>query len=286
MVSPIVIAGPTGSGKSAYALKLAAQVGGEIVCADSRQVYQGMVIGTASPSDEEKALVAHHNYNVIDPHDRYDAGRFVSDTDRVVTEISARGRVPILVGGTGLYLRCYRFGLSDVPESDPMLRKALQARLEREGASALYEELCALDAETAQKISPNDAFRILRALEIITLSQNKVSTLRKSHFDAPRAEAQWLLLHPERKALNQALLARTEQMFKDGLVEEAVALRERLSDPEHALLQTIGYQESLAYVDGICTVDEAIERTFIRTRQYAKRQTTWFQKESWWTRVG
>jgi tRNA dimethylallyltransferase len=283
MVSPYVIGGPTGSGKSAYALELAQKIDGEIICADSRQVYARMVIGTASPTEEEKALVPHHNYNIVDTRDSYDAGRFVADTDRAVAEIQARGKTPILVGGTGLYLRCWRYGLSDVPERNEKVRQGLQAELAERGLPSLYDELIRVDEDSAQKIMANDAFRIVRALEIFRATQEKPSTLRKSHFDTTRVEAQWLLFRPIREELNARLLIRTKNMFESGLVDEAIALRQHLG--EHPLLQTIGYKESLEYADGIIDKAAAIERTFIRTRQYAKRQASWFAKETYWTTI-
>jgi tRNA dimethylallyltransferase len=281
MVSPIVIGGPTGSGKSEYAIALAQKIGGEIICADSRQVYVGMRIGTASPNLNDLALIPHHNYNCVGPTNSYDAARFIVDTDRVVAEVLARGKTPILVGGTGLYLRCWRYGLSDVPQGDPDVRKALKAEVAERGLCAIYEELQEIDTASAQAITPQDEFRILRALEIFRMTGRKASELRKSHFDKPRQEASWFLLHPAREALNVRLLARTHEMFEQGLVEEAVALRESLPEGA-AILETIGYEECLAYVDGLQQRDEAIERTFIRTRQYAKRQMSWFLKEEWW----
>lgn len=282
MVSPIVVGGPTGSGKSDYALRLAEEIGGEIICADSRQVYAGMCIGTASPGDAERVRVRHHNYNWIEPSDSYDAARFVSDTDRVVAEVASRGRVPILVGGTGLYLRCWRFGLSDVPQSDPDVRAALRQRVESEGLDVLYAELQNKDPESAQAIYANDEFRIVRALEIFAMTGQKASAMRKSHSQSPRQEASWYLLTMERETLNTRLLERTKHMFEQGLIDEALALRMRF--PKSPLLKTIGYEEALACADGTMSQDEAITLTHIRTRQYAKQQTTWFSKEGWWQR--
>lgn len=281
MVSPIVVGGPTGSGKSNFAIQLAERIGGEIVCADSRQVYRFMRIGTASPTDEQCRLVPHHNYNFIDPNDRYDAGRFIEDTNRAVAEITSRNKTPILVGGTGLYLRCWRYGLSDVPQKDNLVREQLNKRLEQSGLEALYEELQRLDEASASKINKNDAFRILRALEIATLTGKKASELRRSHFDQPLQEARWLLIKCEREELNTRLQKRTREMFASGLGEEAVALQKLLPE-NHPLLDTIGYRESLAFAAGTIDIETAIEHTFIRTRQYAKRQVSWFAKEPWW----
>lgn len=279
MVSPIVIGGPTGSGKSAYALSLAQQVGGEIICADSRQIYSKMRIGTASPTDEELSLVPHHNFNVIHPSESYDAARFIQDTDKAVSEILSRNKVPIIVGGTGLYLRCWRYGLSDVPQSDERLKQELKAK----GREELYAELQSVDPESALSISSKDEFRIIRALEIFKMTGQKASVLRRSHFKNPRQVATWYLILSERAVLSERLLGRTKQMFKEGLVEEALALRSELGQG-HAMLETMGYKESLAFADGNLTLESAVERTYFRTRQYAKRQITWFTKEEWWDR--
>lgn len=281
MVSPIVIGGPTGSGKSNFAIELAEQIGGEIVCADSRQVYKFMRIGTASPTEEHLSRVAHHNYNFVEPDDAYDAGRFVEDTNRAIANITSRNKIPILVGGTGLYLRCWRYGLSDVPQKDNAVRKQLEHRLEQIGIEALYKELQELDEASAARINANDAFRILRALEIVILTGKKASDLRRSHFDRPLQDARWLLIKCARDELNCRLLKRTQEMFEMGLVKESLGLQERLPG-HHPLLETIGYKESLDLASGSISLESAIERTFIRTRQYAKRQVSWFAKEPWW----
>lgn len=277
MVSPIVIGGPTGSGKSAYALSLAQQVGGEIICADSRQVYSKMRIGTASPTDEELSLVPHHNFNFIHPSESYDAARFIEDTDNAVSDILSRNKVPIIVGGTGLYLRCWRYGLSDVPQSDERVRQELKDR----GREALYAELQAIDPESASTISDKDEFRIIRALEIFKMTGEKASVLRRSHFKEPRQIAEWYLIMPERAVLSERLLGRTKRMFEEGLVQEALALRCELGEG-NPMLETMGYKEALAFSDGDLKLESAVERTYFRTRQYAKRQMTWFSKEKWW----
>ncbi|MES2504322.1 MAG: tRNA (adenosine(37)-N6)-dimethylallyltransferase MiaA [Myxococcota bacterium] len=280
-LTPIVIAGPTGSGKSALAMKMAKELGGEIVCADSRQIYERMSIGTAAPSQEEYILVKHHGFEHLDPKEVYSAGRFVTDTDAFVQEIQSRGKVPLIVGGTGLYLRAWRFGLADVLPSDPQVR----ARLEQQDLSDLYLKLQEVDPASAAKIKATDPVRILRALEILEISGQPASQLRHTDWARePRVNARWLLLKPSKEELDQRLKQRVDQMFEAGLVAEAVALRDYLgpaASPK-GLLGTPGYAESLALVDGLLTEQEMFERTFIRHRQYAKQQVTWFQKESWW----
>lgn len=285
MVQPLVIAGPTASGKSALAIALAQKLDGELVCADSRQFYQGMRIGTAGPTPQEMAQVPHHLFHTFDPNDRVDAGRFVHEADQCVDTILARGKTPILVGGTGLYLRAWRFGMQDVPRSDSAIRAELLARIDQGGLQALYDELLQLDPESAQAIAPVDHVRIIRALEIRRLTGEKPSALRQSHSQqSPRREARWLLLFPQREWLKQRLFARVQQMFRDGLIDEAVALRNTIG-ADHELVKTMGYDEALQVYDKSMSLNDAILEVTRRHNGYAKRQMTWFQKEAWWHRV-
>lgn len=278
MVSPIVIAGPTASGKSAYALKLAKELDGEIICADSRQIYAGMRIGSAAPSDDELQQVPHHGYGVVDPNSGYDAGQFVADTDQYVNEILSRAKTPILVGGTGLYLRAWRFGLIDVPAKSESLR----AKLIEQSSEALYDQLERTDPNSAELISSQDRVRIIRALEIFLTTGRRASELRTGHEGEPRMEADYRLILPDKEWLWPRIESRVRDMFNSGLVEEASALR---ANSQNHLLKTMGYEEALMFVDGLMSLTQAIERAFIHHRQYAKRQMTWFKKENWWTRI-
>lgn len=229
----VVIGGPTAAGKSALALALADQLGGEIVCADSRQVYAGLPIASAGPTVEERARAPHHGYGAADPlGPPMSAGRFVEVADAIVDQVHARGRVAILVGGTGLYLRAWRFGL-DAPRQ------------------------------------PGDPARDMAAF-----------LARPPRASA--ANARYLMVDATLDALEPRLAARAARMFDDGLVDEALALRARLP-ADHALLRTIGTEEALALADGVLDRAAAIARTALRTRQYARRQRTWFKKEPWWT---
>ena len=240
----VVVGGPTAAGKSALALAVAERVGGEILCADSRQVYAGVDIAAGNPSGDEVRAVVHHGYGSVDAlMDKMTAGRFVAWADRVADEVIARGKVPILVGGTGLYLRAWRIGLDDRAEGDGGARDA--------------------------------AAWIARA---------------------PRRPAAYLLVDLELAALEPRILARVRSMYaREGvprtgpvgvrdIVDEAVRLASRLP-ADHALLGTIGTAEALLVAAGVVDVDEAVRRTALRTRQYARRQRTWFKKEPWWTRV-
>lgn len=285
MVSPIIIAGPTACGKSALAMQIAKKVGGELICADSRQVYAHMSVGTAGPTLEDMSEIPHHGFAHIDPDQSYDAGQFVKDTDAYVAEILKRKRVPILVGGTGLYLRAYRYGLRDIPARDDDIRAQILATSEQIGWQKLHERLNEIDSEAAQKIAVNDQVRILRALEIWHLTKQKPSVLRQSHFSqTPRLEAKWLLIYPEKEWLWDRILTRVNYMFNNGLVEEALALRE-LVTVKTGLLKTMGYQEALLWADGLLGKEDAIMQAAISHRQYARRQMTWFKKETWWHRL-
>lgn len=277
---PLVIAGPTASGKSSLALRLAKKHRGEIICADSRQFYARMSIGTACPSHDDMQAVPHHGYGILDPKtDKIDAGFFVEFATRAIADVQSRQRRPILVGGTGLYLRALYFGLADVPKSDQAIVEELEQRCDSLGVSALYEELKQCDPKSAAAIMPNDRYRIVRALEIFTITKTPPSQLRASFHDgAGQLKAHFVYVKPDRTLLKQKIAERVRVMYDGGLLEEAHALRDYVSF-DHWTLDVMGYKEALMVLDNLITKEEAIERTIIRHRQYAKRQYTWFNKE-------
>jgi tRNA dimethylallyltransferase len=282
---PIVIAGPTASGKSALALALAERLGGEIVCADSRQVYRGMPIASAGPTDSERARVPHHGDQSCAPDDEMTAGRFSRAADAFVSDISARGKLPILVGGTGLYLRAWRFGLDDAAPVDPAIKQDLVLALEAQGLSALVQMLREQAPEILETLDANNPARVLRALELVLSGQRD----RPRDIDAllarpPRVQARWLLVDAPLEVLEPFMRARAEAMFATGLLDEARALAATLP-AGHALLHTIGIEEALALDAGVLSRAEAVSKTTLRTRQYARRQRTWFKKEPWWVRL-
>jgi len=282
---PVVIAGQTCAGKSSLALSLADALSGALVCADSRQVYDGLRIASAGPDDAERARAPHHLFGVVDPRTVYDAGRFVDDADRAIEEIAAGGRRAILVGGTGMYLRAWRHGLDDVPAGDPTVRRALDDEIAREGLARVHARLAVVDPESAARISPHDRVRVVRALEVFALTGSPASALRVSHgARVARREALWILVEGEVAWLAKRIAARATAMFAAGLVDEARALRARLG-ADHALTETLGVREALAVVDGRASVDDAIAETALRTRQYARRQRKWFAREDGWTRL-
>ncbi|MCP4499881.1 MAG: tRNA (adenosine(37)-N6)-dimethylallyltransferase MiaA [Deltaproteobacteria bacterium] len=281
---PIVLAGPTGSGKSGLALKLADEVNGVIICADSRQVFEHMRIGSAGPTLEEIKRIPHLGYHCISPKEAFAAGDFLRTTDENVAKAKATGNRAILVGGTGMYLRAWRYGLDDVPRAKPELRAELNAELEKEGVREMHRRLALIDPVTAAKVEPTDPVRIIRGLEVYAMTGKTASELRSSHCNAPpRQHAHFFLLNPSREWLLPRIQRRAQQMFDEGLVKEAVALKAFIDDDSHRLLNTMGYEEALLLDEKRLSLEEAVEKTHIRQRQYARRQRTWFKKESWWT---
>ncbi|MCA9507150.1 MAG: tRNA (adenosine(37)-N6)-dimethylallyltransferase MiaA [Myxococcales bacterium] len=282
-MKPIIIAGPTGSGKSALALKWAKKYGGEIICADSRQFYQHMHIGTASPSKKECEEVPHHGFNCVDPSTtKVDAGYFVAFAKKTINEIQERGMRPIIVGGTGLYLRALRYGTGDVPKSNPQIVQELEEECDRIGLDKLYQELIRIDKNSAEFIRAQDRYRIIRALEIYRQTGKAPSKIRQSFYEKKtQLKARWIMKFCVRDKLLEKLKSRVERMFDEGLLNEAKALR-NIVGVEHWALNVMGYHEALLVIDNKISLEEAQERVFIRHRQYSKQQTTWFKKEQFY----
>lgn len=274
-----VLAGPTASGKSALALALAEATGAELVSADSQQVYRHFDLGTAKPSAEELARVPHHLVSVVEPEAPFDAARFQSLADAAIADITSRGRPVIVVGGTGLYLRVLLHGVVDAPPRDPVLRAELEAFADAEGEAALHARLAAVDPVSAARLPIQDRLRIIRALEIHAGSGQPASELREAHrFQAARYPYRMWVLQPEREALYQAINARAEAMYRQGLLDEVRELVAR-GYRESAPMRSVGYVQALDVVEGRCTPEEGLARTQQATRHYAKRQLTWFRKE-------
>jgi tRNA dimethylallyltransferase len=271
--------GPTASGKSALAMELAARFPIEIVSVDSGQVYRGMDIGTAKPTPAERARVPHHLIDVVDPTQAYSAGRFRDDAIEAVSAILARGRIPLLVGGTMLYYRALAQGIDALPAAEPGLRAQIDARAARHGWPALHADLARVDPVTAARLAPNDAQRIQRALEVWELSGRPMSELQSGARRAPPFALRAFALVPEDRAeLHRRIAARFEQMLNDGLVKELRALRERYS--LHAGLPSmrcVGYRQAWACLEGEYGEAELREKGIAATRQLAKRQLTWLR---------
>jgi len=273
-----VVAGPTASGKTALAVALARRLGGEIVNADSQQVYRGLDVGTAKPTAEERAAAPHHLVDVAEPGEGMDAARFAALADAAIADVAARGRFPIVAGGTGLYLRALLHGVVAAPGRDPALRARLEEEAERLGRPALHARLAAVDAAAAGRIRPNDLVRIVRALEIAA-GGRLPSDLHAAHaFGEDRYDAVLFALDPPRAELHARIDARVREMFEGGLLDEARALLARFDGALPPKLP-IGYPEAVAAARGELPVEEAIRRVQVAHRRYARRQIVWLRKE-------
>ncbi len=280
----LALAGPTASGKTAAALALAAhwrsRGGVEIISVDSALVFRGMDIGTAKPTTAELAAVPHHLIDIRDPLHAYSAAEFVRDAERLITEIRARGRLPLLVGGTMLYFKALYEGLSDMPPADPAVRKALQAALAQEGLTALYQQLQKVDPVTAARLAPADTQRILRALEVWQLTGQPISSFQTRDADAPvRGDIALISLEPsDRTWLHTRIAQRFDQMLEHGLVDEVQALRAR-GDLQADLpaMRCVGYRQVWEALDNLAPMADLRDKGIFATRQLAKRQITWLR---------
>ncbi|MES2069700.1 MAG: tRNA (adenosine(37)-N6)-dimethylallyltransferase MiaA [Pseudomonadota bacterium] len=276
----IAIMGPTASGKTAAALQIAQHIPSEIISVDSALVYRQMDIGTAKPSAAELASVPHHLIDIIDPSESYSVAQFLADTARLVQDIRSRGKLPLLVGGTMMYFKALLDGLDDLPQADPALRAELDAEAARIGVPGQHARLATLDPVTAARLKPNDSQRIQRALEIITLSGQPMSTLLAQQTRAARPfEMLSIALEPsERSVLHQRIATRFDNMLEHGFLDEVRALRQRGDlHPNLPSIRCVGYRQAWEYLDGACTLEEMRERGIIATRQLAKRQLTWLR---------
>jgi tRNA dimethylallyltransferase len=280
----VAIMGPTASGKTAAALAIARARPAEIISVDSALVYRGMDIGTAKPTAEELASVPHHLIDIIDPTEAYSVAQFRADTLRLVAEIGARGKLPLLVGGTMMYFKGLSDGLDDLPTADPALRADIEAEAARIGWPGMHEKLRARDPDTAARLAPNDAQRINRALEIIQLSGKPMSELlaKREKTELPFDLLSFALEPSDRSVLHARIATRFDQMLgasdDAGIVAEVAGLRARGDlHPGLPSMRCVGYRQAWDYLDG--TIDRAAlrETGIIATRQLAKRQLTWLR---------
>jgi tRNA dimethylallyltransferase len=282
----IGIAGPTASGKTAAALAVAAQQPVEIISVDSALVYRSMDIGTAKPTAAELAAAPHHLINIRDPLQAYSAAEFVLDATRLIGEISARGNLPLLVGGTMLYFKALRDGLDDMPTADPATRAMLEAEALAKGWPALHAELAVVDAVTAARLAPNDSQRISRALEVFRVSGQPLSFFQKqnaiekgaAHDHLQRAGALISLEPQDRAWLHERIAQRFDAMLASGFLDEVKALRARGDlHPDLPAMRCVGYRQAWEALDGDWPMTELRERGIAATRQLAKRQITWLR---------
>ncbi len=277
----VLIAGPTASGKSALALELAERAGGIIINADSMQLYRDLRILTARPTADEEAAVAHRLYGYVDAAINFSAGAWLADAASALTNARAQGRLPIFVGGTGLYFKALTRGLSAVPPIPNEVREEVRARLERDGVEALHTELARHDPLAAERLEPRDRSRIARALEVI---EGTGRSLLDWHRDGlppvlPAGAFSALFLAPDREALYARIDARFDAMLKAGALEEVECLAARQLDPLMPAMKAHGVPPLLGYLKGEITLDEAAQIGRADTRHYAKRQFTWFRHQ-------
>jgi tRNA dimethylallyltransferase len=275
-----VICGPTGSGKTAIAVSLASSFPIEVVSADSRQIIRRLNIGTDKPTPEEQKAVRFHLLDLIEPGERYSAYQFIEDADSTISDIVSRQRIPVIVGGTGLYLRALVDGVIEIESDNPDVRERLQKEMDRVGPEMMHRRLAEIDPAEAQAIHPNNRIRVLRALEIYELTHEPKSKLvasgayKKSSF-----EYELHCLLPDRAELYAAIERRVDAMMQAGLLAEVENLVRAGLGAALRRANVIGYDELLDYFDDKCTLDEAISMIKQNTRRYAKRQITWFRRQ-------
>lgn len=289
-IDAILLCGPTASGKSGLALELARRAPVEIVSVDSAQVYRGLDIGAAKPPPELRAAVPHHLIDLREPQHTYSAGEFVTDALHAIADIRARGRMPLLVGGTMLYFNALLRGLAPLPQADAALRARLDARAAAEGWPALHAELATVDPEAAARIHPNDPQRIQRALEVWHASGRPISAWQRD--TAPRHDLvfeRWALVPADRTVLHRRIAERFGGMMAAGFLEEVRRLRHQPGlDPSAPALRAVGYRQLWQYLDGpesAAGLARAVAAAVAATRQLAKRQLTWINADPGWQRL-
>ncbi len=276
----IIIAGPTGVGKSATALALAREFGGEIISADSMQVYRFMDIGTAKPSLEDRALVRHHLIDVVNPDETFNAALYAGKARGIVQELHEDKKNIWVVGGTGLYIRVLTGGLLEGPGSDAAMRNVFRQEIERYGTGYLHERLKEKDTAAAKKIHPNDAVRLMRALEVIELSGESIVARQREHRFSDRPyEYLKIGLMDERAHLYEKIDRRCDGMVEKGLTGEVQSLLARGFSESLKAMQSLGYRHMLGYLKGTLPLGDAVARMKRDTRNYAKRQLTWFRAD-------
>ena len=275
----IAVAGPTASGKTALSVKIAKELGGEVVSCDSMQIYKGMDIGTAKPSLEERCGVPHHMIDIISPDEKYNVVSYKRDAEAAIDDILKRGRVPVLAGGTGLYMDSVLSNTAFSENSSfSVVRERLEKLFEEKGREYIFEMLEKIDPEAAEKIHPNNTRRVIRALEIYettgkTLTQANIESKRPEKYESLVIGLMW-----DRETLYERINERVERMMAEGLLKEVETLRKKGMKAEYTSMQAIGYKELFEYFEGNCTLEEAKEKIKQESRRYAKRQMTWLKR--------
>ncbi len=273
----VAVVGPTASGKTAAGIAIARRFGGEVVSADSRQIYRGMDVGTAKPTASEMAAVPHHLIDIKDPDEDYTVAEYKRDADAAIKDILARGKLPILVGGTGLYVKAVLENL-DIPKvkANPALREKIEGEIREEGLALVFQKLVALDPEAAYVVDPKNPRRIVRALEVALTTGAPFTAQRKKN--TPLFDALAVGLDLPQETLRARIDARVDQMIRDGLVKETETLVKKYSK-ECEALSAIGYRELIDHLEGKTSLAAAVALIKMNTSHYAKRQLTWFRKD-------
>lgn len=274
----VMIIGPTASGKSALSLEIARRIPVEIISMDSALVYRGMDIGTAKPTLEERSVCPHHLIDIRDIGESYSAAEFLEDTLRLVPEIRARGRVPLIVGGTMLYAKALRDGLNDMPSSTPEVRAEVAEEAARLGWPAMHAELARVDPTTARRLAPNDSQRIGRALEVFRMTGRPISAFHEEKTESPLQCVTIGILPENRKELHARIEARFDAMLRDGFLDEVRALMKRPDfDPDSPAMRAVGYRQAVDFLSGRYDASAFRLAGIAATRQLAKRQITWMR---------
>ena len=275
----VIICGPTASGKTRLAIELAQQHNGEIVSADSGQVWRELDLGTAKPTPEDQRRIPHHLIDVATPGEHFDVSQYVALADKAITDITGRGKMPFVVGGTGMYLRVLLHGLCEAPKQDAALRAQLEEKIKKEGLETLYQKLKEVDPVLASKINQKDKTRIIRGLEVYELAGAPLSLLQKKHkFEKPRYEALQIGILCAKKILHERIEKRIDWMIANGWTEEVRELL-KFYPGEAQAFKTIGYRQIIDHLRGKISLEETAAEIKKQTRLYAKRQGTWFRKD-------
>src|SRR5208337_1477919 len=276
----ILLAGPTAAGKTSLSIELCARISAEIVNADSMQVYRRMEIGTAKPTLEQRRIVPHHLIDLVDPDEPFDAARYLSFASPVIEDIQKRGKLPLVVGGAGLYMKVLTLGLCPGPPSDPEVKRRLIADEKSKGLGQLYRDLLQIDPESAARIHPNDRQRIIRALEVFYQGAVPLSTLQKGHgFKEQLLPTIKVFISREREMLYERINRRVDRMIESGLKDEVEGLLAMGYPAELKSMQSLGYRQIAAHIEGAISIHEAVCQIKRDTRRYAKRQITWFRDD-------
>lgn len=275
----IVIAGPTGIGKTELAHEMAKKLSGEIISADSRQVYRYMDIGTAKPAQSLQQEVPYHLINIVNPDEDFTVADFKEKAEEVIKQVHQRNKLPFLVGGTGLYIKAITTGLFPSPSPSPAIRHELQLQSAEFGSTYLYDKLYKIDKEKAKKLNPNDTRRIIRALEVFYQTGLPISQLQKHKTQKEDYNLMMICLNKDRDVLYHQINERVDRMIKEGLVDEVKTLLDMGYNENLISMEAVGYKQIIGYLRGDYGLDKAIEMIKRHTRNFAKRQLTWFRAE-------